>query len=462
MRVSIATGVRSSRGGPGTDTPIEQRVQIPGVFSLAVQTAELTIVRNERYEPEQVLVVGASADVGEKDIQSHLNAWVLPVYKPNTPPDQRTRPYYWSANEIGPDILAASTPLTLTAIPAEREYASRLAFKYEADPGRFIYVRVNHGLRSFGGYVLGETWAHTAPVPAFPQEVKILGSGSLLSLGGDRRISIYSRDVPGLLVEVGRVLPEQLQHLVTQTSLVFGNTEFTNGNFDAANLTARQADTIRLPSLGPGKAHYQPYDLGRYLSTGAGPRGLFLVSVQGYDSAAKRTTGPVDRRLILLTDLGLLAKQNGDGSRDVFVQSLRSGQPVGGATVDVVGENGLTVLSSETDGDGHAHVPTLKAFERERTPVLYSVQRGEDLSFLPIDKGDRELGFSRFDIGGVANAIQADKLTAFLFSDRGVYRPGDAFHVGIIVKPADWSTRLEGIPLEIVVTDARGLEVKRQ
>lgn len=462
MRVTVGAGVRSSRGGPGTDTPLEQRVQIPGMFSLTVQSAELTLVRNERYEPEQVLVLGTSSDVGEKDIQQHVNAWVLPVYNPQTPADQRTRPYFWNPTEVGPEVLAASTPLALRPVPAEREFTSRVAFKYEADPGRFIYVRVNRGLRSFGGYVLGETWDHTAPVPPFPKEVKILGSGSLLSLGGDRRISIYSRDVPGLLVEVGRVLPDQLQHLVTQTNLVFGNTEFTNGNFDAANLTARQADTIRLPSLGPGKAHYQPYDLGRYLANGAGPRGLFLVSVQGYDSAARRTTGPVDRRLILLTDLGLLAKQNGDGSREVFVQSLRTGQPVGGAAVDVVGENGLTLLSSETDADGHVRFPTLKAFERERTPVLYAVRRGEDLSFLPMDKGDRELDFSRFDIGGVANALQADKLSAFLFSDRGVYRPGDSFHIGIIVKPADWSTALEGIPLEVVVTDARGLEVKRQ
>ncbi len=462
MRVTIGTGVKSSRGGPGTPAALEQRVVVPGMFSLSVQSAQLTLVRNERYEPEQVMVLGTSADVGEKDIQQHVNAWMLPVYNPKTPADQRKYPYQWGPAEVGPDVLAASTPLTLTPIPAEREHTSTVAFKYEADPGRFVYVRVNRGLRSFGGYVLGETWDHTALVPPFPQEVKILGSGSLLSLGGERRISIYSRDVPGLLVEVGRVLPEQLQHLVTQTSLVFGNTEFTNPNFDVGNLTARQSDTIRLPSLGPGKAHYQPYDLGRYLSNGGAPRGLFLVSVQGYDSAARRTTGPTDRRLILLTDLGLLAKQNGDGSRDLFVQSLRSGLPVAGATVNVVGENGLTVLSAETDGDGHAHFPTLKAFERERTPVLYSVQRGEDLSFLPMDKGDRELDLSRFDIGGVANAIQADKLSAFLFSDRGVYRPGDAFHVGIIVKPADWLTRLEGIPLEIVVNDARGLEVKRQ
>src|SRR2546429_8745549 len=156
---------------------------------------------------------------------------------------------------------------------------------------------------------LGETWDRTAAIPPFPREIKILGSGSLLSLSGDRRISIYSRDVPALLVEVGRVVPNQLQHLVTQTSLVFGTTVFTNYNFDASNLTARQADTIPIPPLGPGKAHYQPYDVGRYLSGGAAPKGLFLLSVQGYDSISKRSIAPLDRRLILLTDLGLLAEK---------------------------------------------------------------------------------------------------------------------------------------------------------
>ena len=463
MRVTVDAGVRSSRGGPATRQALDQRVQIPGLFSLAVQRAELTLVRNERYEPEQVLILSTSADVGEKDIQQNVTAWVLPVYNPSTPPDQRVRPFVWNRAEIiGPDILKASTPLTLTPVPAEREFTSRQAFRYAADPGRYIYVRVSKGLRSFGGYVLGETWDRTAVIPPFPKEIKILGSGSLLSLSGDRKISIYSRDVPSLLVEVGRVVPNQLQHLVTQTSLVFGTTEFTNYNFDASNLTARQADTIPIPPLGPGKAHYQPYDVGRYISGGAAPKGLFLLSVQGYDSISKRSIAPVDRRLILLTDLGLLAKNGADGRRDVFVQSLRTGSPLAGVTVDVVGKNGLTVLSAESDAEGHVRFPSLRSFERERTPVLYSAHRGEDLSFLPMDRGDRELDLSRFDVGGVSNALQADKLSAYLFSDRGVYRPGDAFHIGVIVKPADWATPLAGIPLEAVVSDARGLEVKRE
>jgi len=463
MRMTVDAGVRSSRGGPATAQALEQRVQIPGLFSLAVQGAELTLVRNERYEPEQVLVLAMSVDVGEKDFQQSVAAWVLPIYNPSTPPDQRVRPWVWNQRDIiGPEILQASTPLALSPVPAEREYTTRQAFRYSADPGRFIYVRVTKGLRSFGGYLLGETWDGTNLIPPFPKEIKILGSGSLLSLSGDRKVSIYSRDVPALLVEVGRVVPNQLQHLVTQTSLVFGTTEFTNFNFDASNLTARQADTIAIPPLGPGKPHYQPYDLGRYLSGGALPKGLFLLSAQGYDPIAKRAGAPVDRRLILLTDLGLLAKRSAGGGRDVFVQSLRTGAPLGGVTVDVVGKNGLTVLSAESDAEGHVRFPSLKSFERERTPVLYSAHRGEDLSFLPLDRNDRDLDLSRFDVGGVSSELQADKLSAYLFSDRGVYRPGDAFHIGLIVKPADWTTPLAGIPLEVAISDARGLEVKRQ
>src|SRR5439155_1182290 len=84
---------------------------------------------------------------------------------------------------------------------------------------------------------------------------------------------------------------------------------------------------------------------------------------------------------------------------------LRTGSPLAGVTVDAVGKNGLTVLSGESDAEGHVRFPSLKSFERERTPVLYSAHRGEDLSFLPIDREDRDLDLSRFDVGGVSNAL---------------------------------------------------------
>lgn len=55
-----------------------------------------------------------------------------------------------------------------------------------------------------------------------------------------------------------------------------------------------------------------------------------------------------DRRFILVTNIGIVAKKSVDGSQDVFVQSIATGEPMAGAKVEVVGRNGQTVLISTT------------------------------------------------------------------------------------------------------------------
>ncbi|MBS0308827.1 MAG: alpha-2-macroglobulin family protein, partial [Proteobacteria bacterium] len=151
-----------------------------------------------------------------------------------------------------------------------------------------------------------------------------------------------------------------------------------------------------------------------------------------------------------------------DGSQDVFVQSIYSGSPVDGATVEIIGKNGLTLFSQTTDATGRARFAKISGLSRERTPLMILVKKGGDLSFMPLNKSDRGLDMSRFDVGGAKNAAVADQLSAYLFSDRGIYRPGDTFHVGMIVKPASWATSIAGLPLEVEVLDSRGLTVKRE
>lgn len=53
-------------------------------------------------------------------------------------------------------------------------------------------------------------------------------------------------------------------------------------------------------------------------------------------------------------------------------------------------------------------------------------------------------------------------LRAHLFSDRGMYRPGDSAHIGMIVRSADWRALTPGLPLRARVSDARGGMVKTQ
>ena len=47
-----------------------------------------------------------------------------------------------------------------------------------------------------------------------------------------------------------------------------------------------------------------------------------------------------------------------------------------------------------------------------------------------------------------------------MFTERGVYRPGDEIHIGIIVKQRNWGSQLKGLPIETEVLDARGHAVQ--
>jgi alpha-2-macroglobulin len=163
-----------------------------------------------------------------------------------------------------------------------------------------------------------------------------------------------------------------------------------------------------------------------------------------------------------VTDLGILVKRSLDGTQDVFIQSIATGLPISGAEVEVIGKNGLTLFSQTTDATGKVQFAKLENLTRERAPLMYLVKKAGDTSFLPLNRRDRGLDFSRFDVGGIRNTVQAGTLSAFMFSDRGIYRPGDTINVGIIVKAANWAKTPAGVPLEVEVTDPRGLTVKRE
>ena len=464
LAVLVDAGARAARGGPAATEKIVRTVQVPGLYSLTINSVQPALVNNERFEPEQLLVAEASSLVNEQEMNKAFSAWVLPLYHPATKPEERKQRHNWEGDKarIGTDILQESDVLKLQPVPTERENTELHSFKYQAEPGRFVYVKVARGLKSFGGYQLGKDLDFVVKVPPFPRELRIMAQGSLLALSGEKKLSVLIRDVEGLRFEIGRLLPQQIQHLVSQAQGgSFSRPEFSF-NFDETNITERFSQVVELSKQPPGKPQYQSLDLSRYLEGDGGRRGVFLLRAESYDPAAKRTTGAVDKRLVVVTDLGILVKRSVDDSQDVFVQSIYTGDPVPAATVEVIGKNGQTVLTQTTDVAGRAHFPDLRTFVREKQPTLYIVRKAGDTSFLPINRSDRQLDYSRFDIGGVANAADSGKLSAYLFSDRGIYRPGEEMRVGMIVKAADWTRKLAGIPLEAELLDARGLTVKRE
>lgn len=473
VTLTLAAGARSLRGGDGMITPIHVSVRVPGLYSLKLTDVKPTLVDNDKYEPEQVLVVSLTDSVRSNDLLGSAKAWVLPKRKPGVKQATDAPPYEWETGEVSEDVLGRSQTLKLSPVPTEQEYTQLQSFKYHAEPGQRVYVRFAPGIKSFGGYILGKGDIRTFTVPDYPKLLRFMADGSLLSLSGDRRVSVVARNLPGMKLEIGRVLPEQLQHLVSLNDGSFSHPEFSG--FSEDHIVERFRDARAFPPVVPGEAHYEGVDLGQYLKEGK--RGVFLLHLSAYDPNAGKSvdTGeedesedessnegePSDTRLVVITDLGIIAKRALDGSRDVFVQSIRTGQPVESAAVSVVAVNGETLHSETTVADGAVHFPTLKGLEREKRPVMYVVRKGDDLSFLPIDGHDRRLDYSRFDTGGEVNPETEGELSAYLFSDRGIYRPGDLMHIGIIVRTANWSQSPAGVPLQAEIVDARGLTVKK-
>ncbi|KVG65293.1 alpha-2-macroglobulin family protein [Burkholderia pseudomultivorans] len=492
-RLDVDKGVKSARGGAGTQAALQAAVAVPGLYSLSIGDVSPTLVDNERYEPEQVLVAQASDGVRSAELAARAKAWVLPKRKPGVDQSDDDPPYEWNLADISDAVLKQSKPLPLEAIPTEDDYATMQSFKYHATPGDRVYVRFDDGLKSAGGYLLGKPVTRAFTVPDYPKLLRFMADGSLLSMSGSKRLSVVSRNLPGMKVEIGRVVPDQLQHLVSFNNGSYSRPELSY-SFSEDHIVERFVQKRAFPAGDPGKAHYEGIDLGQYLK--GGKRGVFLLHLSKYDPAAEKKksddaqegdassdgdnsqdqsdqadSGDAgsdddsalgDTRLIVVTDLGMLVKRALDGSQDVFIQSIRYGRPVAGATVSVLAVNGQALFTQTTSADGVVHFPAFKGLDREKRPQLYVVKKDGDLSFLPVGGRDRQLDFSRFDVDGERNATGQGQLSAYLFSDRGLYRPGDPFHIGLIVRAASWARSPAGVPLQAEIVDSRGITVERK
>ena len=288
MHFTLAKGLTAARGSPPLADELTGEVIIPGLYSLTVDEISPKVVTNDKNEPEQVLVLQTSATVNERDMAKAAAVWLLPLKGPKdaaNPPDDEA--FDWSRVTVDEDALKRGQRLPLEAVPAEREFTDLHSFKYKAPVGRYLYVQLPPGLKSFGGYVLGKGVGRTVQVPPYPSELKILSEGALLALSGEKKVAVLVRDLPGVKVEVGRVLPAQLQHLVSQSNGSFAQPQF-DGSFGPDNLTERFERKVPLQDLKAGQAHYEAVDLADYLKgDGAERRGVFLLTVSSYDPRAE-------------------------------------------------------------------------------------------------------------------------------------------------------------------------------
>lgn len=449
----------------------ESWVEVPTLYSLEVSNVDALVVDKPGTQSERALIVGFSDAVRDSEVKTAVKAWLLPQHDPRSSyqNDDETSFIKWNLDNISPDVIRQSTLLPLHLNDAEEVYQPQFSFRFDAPTQRYMLVQISAAVTSSGGYKMPEKVWQVVQIPDYPQMLRFASQGALLSVKGNKKISVAARNVPGLRLDIKRVIPDQIQHIVSFKSHQYASADFNRLNDEY--FTERFHYQTVIENSRPGEVSYQGIDLSRYLSTdSASHHGIFLLSLSPW-SPQQKEAQPADEweedreeqqeyvgdtRFVVVTDLGIIAKRSQDRTRDVFVQSVSSGQPVADAAVSVVAKNGEKLLTRRTGADGHVNFPSLDSYTHEQSPVMFLVEKDGDVSFLPSGRdNDRGLDFSRFDVYGEASPEDRRTLSSYLFSDRGVYRPGDTFNVGLITRAADWSVPLDGIPVRAEVRDPR-------
>ena len=460
MKLTISSGVRDAKNEGKPAGSKSYSVEIPGMTSyVRIEELNYITVKNDKQLYDRVLVMETRGSADINELTKNITAWILPKDRPDLPGLKGRKDYSWDdIDEIVPEVLALSKKVKFEALPNELKYSETNSWKFEAEAGEYLYFKLNGGTKFYGGYVLADSYEQIFRMGSFPKELSILSEGSILSYSGDKRLSIMSRGIKDVEFQIGRIRPDDINHLVSQTSGDVKNIDFRSYNFNQYNITEQYNEKAVVPVASDRDIGYFSFDFSRYLEYIPNKNlrhGLFVFTVRSKEGSYS------DRRLIMVTDLGFFVKNTADSNKDIFVQSIASGAPVAGAAVNVLGLNGNPVFSAYTDSGGRARIPDFDSniYKNDKTPTVYTVVSGEDMSFMSYNTNGRNLDYSSFDVGGIRGASDPKTLRAFLFSDRGLYRPGDEVRIGLVIKNDEWAANLGGTPLEYRVKDPRGSEI---
>ncbi|MCR4918160.1 MAG: hypothetical protein K5912_04455, partial [Alphaproteobacteria bacterium] len=436
------------------------KVTIESEDNLFKITDLTTVSADDRHSnPHQLILVNFTAPTN-KNIhwKQYLDAYLLPIYA--TPEEQNNKePHVWANDEITADIVKKSAKLDLTKVDFVNPVGThQYAFSYDVSDKiqRYIYVTLKPNILSSNGLIVKNGIAKVLPVAHPDRSVKIAGDGVLLSLAGDKKLSIVARGgAEAAYVNLYKIEENEINHLITQTYNLFSDLEFKEKwLFDAYDMSVVFHKKIPFTDTSMTRVNYAPLNLAEYLDrTHNDKTGLFIIKT----GATENETEVSDARLIVLTDLGIIRKINLDKSSTVFVSHLASGKPAADINISVLGRNGYPVWTGSTDTNGRVNIPNFswEEYKNEKEPVAIIAKHDSDVSFIPYNVDNRQTAeYSKFDVGGVYASSSAP-MNAFVFSDRGIYRPGETVVIGTIVKSRHFKA-LTDVPTKIEITDSRG------
>lgn len=185
---------------------------------------------------------------------------------------------------------------------------------------------------------------------------------------------------------------------------------------------------------------------------GKGKTGAVLITAEQVGKELR----PGVQAIVQVTDLGVVWK-NSTNETFAHVFSMATGAPVPGVKVHLVSAENQSLAAVATDATGTAVLPSSKQAQWLRA------EKGTDLHLVALDDGTNELSLYRFRLPFRDDEDEEETVgrQVLLFTERGVYRPGETVHLkGIIRDPRSGQPRIPaGTKARLKAFDNREREI---
>lgn len=166
-------------------------------------------------------------------------------------------------------------------------------------------------------------------------------------------------------------------------------------------------------------------------------KGLFLVEVT-FDEKGIDYNFPKDKdrwerqnlidrngkigKAVLLSNIGVIAQKEKE-SINIIAMDILKNSPIKDATVKLISFNNQVTQEGKTDDNGEVK------FKNNKDIMYALIESKDEKSILKFN--DSKLSYDGFEVEGSFNT---GEIKSFIYTDRGVYRPGDTINVSMIVR----------------------------
>jgi uncharacterized protein YfaS (alpha-2-macroglobulin family) len=356
--------------------------------------------------------------------------------------------------QIAKDHLSIEPKVAVTVSRQYQELRLVGAFK----PGVSYSIRFREGLFSDGGHILTEAQSSTVFIPDFESSLSFEGEGNYLMKSGRKALNLKTVNVKRVRISVQKIYENNLVHVIPRLGLPGRSCEGGGCWEDEYDRRYSNHDSHYrnndLSTMGPNLFSGElPIDSTKNKATITSIpfseietgklSGVYRVRVSD-----KEESWTYVEKWMLATDLGLTLKSSA-GEHRVQVVSLKTKRPVRGAKVKFLSRSNIGYGTRISDASGVATLVIDPKLHRDPMSLI-TVKLGRDFSYLTV--ATNEIPVADFQVGGVGS--NSKTYQAYLYLDRGLYRPGDKVQLTAIVRTKTLTTP-PTFPLQLEIRDPK-------